>query len=161
MPLLPKPCGRRHFFPTAVATPLRRHHTPSFTTKVIMSLNNAVVWIDHTKAQVIHFDKDASDSESMKTHSTHPHPHLRHGDTHATEDDNTKFFNDIAAALTDAEQILIVGPAQEKTVFVTHLTANMPAIAGKIKAVETVDHPSNGELLNHARKYFVSAGGLR
>jgi stalled ribosome rescue protein Dom34 len=126
-----------------------------------MSLNNAVVWIDHTKAQVIHFNADAADSESMKTHSTHPHPHQRHGDTHANEDDNTRFFDDIAAALTDAQQILVVGPAQEKTVFVSHLTANQPALAEKIKAVETVDHPSNGELLAHARKYFVSAGGLR
>lgn len=126
-----------------------------------MSFNNAVVWIDHTKAQVIHFDADAADSESMKTHSTHPHPHKRHGDTHANEADNTQFFNDIAASLTDAQQILVVGPAQEKTVFVSHLTANLPAVAAKIKAVETVDHPSNGELLAHARKYFVSAGGLR
>lgn len=126
-----------------------------------MSFNNAVVWIDHTNAQVIHFDKDASESESLKTHSTHPHPHQRHGDTHANEDDNSRFYDDIAAALKDSAQVLIVGPAQEKTAFMAYLTAKVPAVAQKVKAVETVDHPSNGELLNHARKYFVSAGGVQ
>ena len=126
-----------------------------------MSLNNAVVWIDHTKAQVIYFDADASESESLKTHSTHPHPHKRHGDTHAAEDDNTAFFDNIAVALNDASTVLVVGPAQEKNVFVTYLKAKMPALAAKIAAVKTVDHPSDAQLLTHARKYFVSAGGLK
>jgi stalled ribosome rescue protein Dom34 len=126
-----------------------------------MSFNNSVVWIDHTNAQVIHFDRDASESESLKTHSTHPHPHQRHGDTHANEDDNSRFYDDIAAALKDSSQVLIVGPAEEKTAFMTYLTAKVPAVAEKIKAVETVDHPSNGALLAHARKYFVSAGGVQ
>lgn len=126
-----------------------------------MSFNNAVVWIDHTKAQVIHFDADASETESLKTHSTHPHPHQRHGDTHAAEDDNTAFFDDIAAALKDTSAILVVGPAQEKNVFVTYLKAKVAAVAEKIKAVETVDHPSDSQLLNFARKHFVDAGGIK
>ncbi|MDB5917227.1 MAG: translational machinery protein [Massilia sp.] len=126
-----------------------------------MSLNNAVVWIDHTKAQVIHFDKDASESESLKTHSTHPHPHQRHGDTHAAEDDNSRFFDDIAAALNDASAVLVVGPAQEKNVFVSYLKDKLPAVAAKISAVETVDHPSGTQLLTLARKHFVSTGGLK
>jgi stalled ribosome rescue protein Dom34 len=126
-----------------------------------MSLNNAVVWIDHTKAQIIHFDKDASESESLKTHSTHPHPHQRHGDTHASEDDNSRFFDDIAGALNDASAVLVVGPAQEKNVFVTYLKVKAPAVAAKITGVETVDHPSDTQLLTFARKHFVSAGGLK
>jgi stalled ribosome rescue protein Dom34 len=125
-----------------------------------MSFNNAVVWLDHTKAQVIHFDKMASEAESLKTHSTHPHPHQRHGDSHS-DDDNTRFFNDIADALKDSTQILIVGPAEEKTAFMTHLTTHVPAVADKIKAVETVDHPSNGELLAYARKHFVGTGSAQ
>ena len=126
-----------------------------------MSLNNAVVWLDHSKAVIIHFDKDAAESASLKTHSTHAHPHQSHGDTHASEDDNSKFFNDIAHVIADSEQILVVGPAAEKTVFMKHLTAKFAAIAAKVKAVETVDHPTDGQLLSHARKYFVSAGGLQ
>jgi stalled ribosome rescue protein Dom34 len=126
-----------------------------------MSFHNAVVWLDHTKAHVIHFDKDAAETESLKTHSTHPHPHVRHGDSHATEDDNARFFNDIAAVLADAQQILVVGPGGEKTAFVKHLGGHAPAVAEKIKATETVDHPSDGQLLTYARKHFIEAGGLQ
>lgn len=126
-----------------------------------MSFNNAVVWLDHTKAQVIHFDKNASESESLKTHSTHPHPHQKHGDSHADGDDNTRFYKDIAGALADSEQILVVGPAEEKTAFVTYVTGSLPDIASRIKAVETVDHPTDGQLLAYARQHFVSTGGMR
>ena len=126
-----------------------------------MSLNNAVVWLDHTKAVVIHFDKNASESESLKTHSTHPHPRDNHGDNHVNGDDNTLFYKDIANALADSEQILVVGPAEEKTSCVTYLTGKVPAVAGKIKAVETVDHPSDKQLLAYARQHFVSAGGMQ
>jgi stalled ribosome rescue protein Dom34 len=132
-----------------------------YVTKATMSLNNSVVWLDHTKAQIIHFDKNASESESLKTHSTHPHPHQKHGDNHVTGDDNTLFYKDIANALADSEQVLVVGPGEEKTAFVTYLTSTVPAVAGKIKAVETVDHPSDGQLLAFARKHFVSAGGMQ
>ena len=134
---------------------------PHFIMKATMSLNNTVVWLDHTKAQVIHFDKNASESESMKTHSTHPHPHQKHGDNHVNGDDNTLFYKDIAAALTDSEQILVVGPAEEKTAFVSYLTSKMPAIADKINSVETVDHRSEGQLLAYAREHFISSGGMQ
>jgi stalled ribosome rescue protein Dom34 len=126
-----------------------------------MSFNNAVVWLDHIKAHVIHFDKDASELESLKTHSTHPHPHVKHGDSHASDDDNTRFFSDIAEALKDAGQILIVGPGGEKTAFAKYLTTTAPQVADKVKATETVDHPSDGQLLTYARRHFVSAGGLQ
>lgn len=126
-----------------------------------MSFNNAVVWLDHTQAQVIHFDKDASESESLKTHSTHPHPHQKHSDSHANENDNSLFHAEIAEVLAGTEQILVVGPAEEKTAFMKYLSSKSPAIAEKVKAVETVDHPSSGQLLAYARQHFVSAGGMQ
>jgi stalled ribosome rescue protein Dom34 len=126
-----------------------------------MTFNNAVVWLDHTKAQVIHFDKDASESEALKTHSTHPHPKQNHADTHANEDDNTAFYNDIAAVLKDVQQILVVGPGQEKTAFVKYLATKAPSISENVKAVETVDHPSDGQLLSYARRHFAGAGGVK
>jgi stalled ribosome rescue protein Dom34 len=126
-----------------------------------MTFNNAVVWLDHTKAQVIHFDKDASESEALKTHSTHPHPKQNHADTHANEDDNTAFYSDIATVLKDAQQILVVGPGQEKTAFVKYLAIKAPLVSENVKAVETVDHPSDGQLLSYARRHFAGAGGVK
>jgi stalled ribosome rescue protein Dom34 len=126
-----------------------------------MSLNNAIVWLDHTKAQVIHFDKNTSESASFKTHSMHPHPHQTHGDNHVNGDDNVLFYKDIANVLTETQQILVVGPAEEKKTFVSYLTSKLPAIANNIKAVETLDHPSEGQLLAYGREHFVSAGGMK
>ncbi len=123
-----------------------------------MSFQHAVVWLDHIKAQVMHFDLNEVESEFLKTHSTHPHPHLRH--SNGREDDNSLFFRDIGEVLKDATEILVVGPGDEKTAFVTHLTAHFPLIAARIKAVETVDHPTDGQLLAHARKYFSNTGSL-
>ncbi len=126
-----------------------------------MTFHHAVVWLDHTKAQVIHFDLKAAESESLKTHSSHPHPQSKFGDQkHGNASDNTAFFADIAVALKDSLEILIVGPGDEKTAFMKYLTEQVPAVAEKIKGVETVDHPSEGQLLAYARKHFVSAGGL-
>lgn len=126
-----------------------------------MTMNNAVVWLDHTKAQVIRFDADAFESEALETRSHHPHPHQNHADTHATDEDNTAFHADIASALKDTQQILVVGPAQEKTAFIKYLTAKVPAVVNQIKAVETVDHPSEGQLLTYARRHFTRTGGLK
>ncbi|MDL2358004.1 MAG: translational machinery protein, partial [Pseudomonadota bacterium] len=67
----------------------------------------------------------------------------------------------IAVALKDATGILVVGPAQEKNVFATYLTTHAPAVSACVEAVETVDHPTSGELLTYARKYFVKAGAMK
>lgn len=126
-----------------------------------MTFHHAVVWLDHTKAQVIHFDLKAAESESLKAHSAHPHPQSKFGDQkHANESDNTAFFADIAGALKDAIEILIVGPGDEKTAFKKYLTEHVPAVADKIKGIETVDHPTEGQLLAYARNHFLKAGGL-
>jgi stalled ribosome rescue protein Dom34 len=87
-----------------------------------------------------------------------PHPHQNHGD--GNDSDNSRFFNDIAEALKDAIEILIVGPGKEKTAFVTHVKEHQPLVAAKIQGVETIDHPNEGQLLAYARKHFTSAGSL-
>lgn len=55
-----------------------------------------------------------------------------------------------------ANEVLIIEPAEEKNAFMKHLTRHVPAVAGKIKGVETVDHPTEGQLLAYARKHFLS-----
>jgi hypothetical protein len=53
-----------------------------------------------------------------------------------------------------AHEILIVGPSTAKIAFKKHLHRRQPALAKKVVAVETLNHPSEGELLAYARKYF-------
>ena len=49
---------------------------------------------------------------------------------------------------------LVTGPANVKTALVKHIGEHDPQLAKKIVGVESVDHPSDAQLVAHARKYF-------
>jgi stalled ribosome rescue protein Dom34 len=126
-----------------------------------MSHHHAVVWLDHVEAHVLHFTRE--DVQNKLVHGK-PHRHLHHkrgaqASGHAPED--PAFFRDIAAALDDAAEILVVGPANAKTEFVKHLEVHAPEMRKKVVAVETVDHPSDGQLLAYARKHFRAIDQMR
>jgi stalled ribosome rescue protein Dom34 len=116
---------------------------------------HAVVWIDHSEAHVIHFSPD--DAEQFVVRPNHPH-HKVHstagtlGDGKAPVDKD--FFHRVAQALTGAQEILVVGPAQAKLQLVKHIHAHEAALVPKLIGVETVDHPTDAQLVAYARKYF-------
>ena len=66
----------------------------------------------------------------------------------------------IAGSLADAKEILVAGPTSAKTAFVKHLNEHAHDLRAKVVAIETVDHPSNIQLLDYARKHFRSDGGM-
>ena len=119
-----------------------------------MSFNHAIVWLDQAEAHVIHFSRDASETEVIKTTSQHKKDGVV-GNNRALE--STDYMDEVAGALNPSDQILIVGPGQEKLTFIKHLTKSHAAIADKVVSVETVDHPNDGQLLEYARKYFVKS----
>lgn len=122
------------------------------------NLTHAVVWIDHNQARVFHFN--AEEAEHVTLHPQgHRKGHLHHkagslGSGHAKEDH--AFLQSAAEAVTDATAVLIVGPGSEKTALVKHIEGHVPALKSKIKGVESMDHPTDGELLAHARKFFAA-----
>ncbi|HYJ40728.1 MAG TPA: hypothetical protein VEW08_08055 [Steroidobacteraceae bacterium] len=123
---------------------------------------HALVWIDHQTAKVFHFDADSNETDIV--HSTHPHQHLHHkansGDSgHAPVDKD--FLERVATAISHSGAILIVGPASAKSELHTHLKNAHPAIAAKISAVESIDHPTDGQLLAHARHFFKADDRMR
>lgn len=68
-----------------------------------MTFDHAVVWLDDTQAQVIHFDLKAAESASLSSSQS------TFGDQkHANESGNTAFHADITIALKDAMVIQIV-----------------------------------------------------
>lgn len=127
-----------------------------------MSFIHAVVWLDHSEAHVLHFDANAAQNEIIRAHSKHKHLHSRAGTVgagHAAEDQ--KYYHAIAHALANAEEILVVGPSTAKLALIKHLHHHDPAIGNKVVGVETVDHPSDGQLLAYARHYFVRVDQMR
>ena len=116
---------------------------------------HAVVWIDHREARVFHFN--ATEVDGLVLHPENPTKHLHHkanciGSGHALEDHD--FLRRVADAIADAGIILITGPANAKTELVKHIQRHSPGLASRIAAVETVDHPSDRQLVDHARRYF-------
>jgi len=120
--------------------------------------HHSIVWIDHHEARVFHFDKETA--ERVVVHSSHPNRSVHHkansvGSGHAPEDQ--AYFHDVVKAVGTAGTILITGPANAKHELVKHIHRHDPTVASRIAAVETLDHPTDGALLDHARRYFKAA----
>ena len=116
---------------------------------------HAIVWIDHREARVFHFN--VAEVDRIVLHPQNPTRHIHHkansiGSGHAAEDHD--FLQRVAEAIADAGAVLITGPANAKTELVKHIERHAPALNARIAGVETVDHPTDGELVANARKYF-------
>jgi stalled ribosome rescue protein Dom34 len=123
---------------------------------------HALVWIDHQSAKVFYFNADSN--ETTIVHSTHAHQHLHHKANSVSSGRapvDKDFLERVAAAIAHSGAILVVGPSSAKTELKTHLEHAHPAIAAKISAFETLDHPTEGQLLAHARHFFKADDRMR
>ena len=120
-----------------------------------MSHVHAIVWLDHREATIIGYSLD--DTEVIEVHSEREDRriHRRAGviDSGKAADDH-RFFDEIAARLADVREILVVGPGNAKTAFTKYLGQRHAATAKRVLAVETVDHPTQTQLLDQARRFF-------
>jgi len=111
--------------------------------------------MDHHEARI--FDVSLGVETAMKVSAPRHHVH-RHPKGSAAEhnhpDDATRFFADVAGELRTASQILLVGPSIAKLQFLHHLRERHREIHAKVVGVESVDHPSDLQLLAHARRFF-------
>ena len=116
---------------------------------------HAVIWIDHHEARVFHFSP--TDVERLVLHPDHPTRQIHHkansiGSGHEAEDHD--YLDAAAESIADAGAVLITGPANAKTELIKHIHHHHPKLMSAIVGVETVDHPSDGQLVAYARKYF-------
>ena len=121
---------------------------------------HAVVWIDHQRARVIHFNVEEADKTSIRDHVVRD-LHVREKGAGQRVEENKPFFEDVAKAIANTGAILIVGPAQEKDLFAKFLAEKHPAIRTHVEGVEKADHPTDGELLDFARRYAKAADRMR
>ena len=114
-----------------------------------MSLYHAVVWIDHQSAQVMQFHADEVQSQKIKAHT---HYTRQHGSAVRTEHE---FYGEVCAALDGVAEVLVTGSHAAQSDFRHYVDKHRPAVAKQIVGWETVDHPSEGQLLALARRHFV------
>jgi len=123
---------------------------------------HAVIWIDHREARVFHFG--ATDVERLVLRPDHPTKHIHHkansiGSGHVAADHD--YLHAVAESIADGVAVLITGPAGTKTELVEHIRVHDPQLTKRIVGVETVDHPSDAQLVAHARKYLVAADRMQ
>lgn len=127
-----------------------------------MSYNHVIIWLDHREAHVIHFDSESTKMETVKTKSNQLHLHHKRGSVgNGNLGSNADYLREVMDAIQNDNEILVVGPGSAKTELKDYISTHDPRIAKKIVGVETVDHPTDGQLLAFAKKYFLKADMMR
>jgi stalled ribosome rescue protein Dom34 len=126
-----------------------------------MPHRHAAVWIDHHEAKIFHVDRENVDAQTVQAPQRHVqrHPTVTAEKSHPAQAEH--FYHEVAEALEGSDEVLVVGPATAKLEFIKHVHKHDHALAPKIVGVETVDHPTDGELLKYVRRYFRAADRMR
>ena len=122
---------------------------------------HVAVWMDGEEARVFHVRKKGFDEATVHSpkHSVHRHPKHDLTRTHNHPGDERSFFRELARVLKDADRILVLGPSIAKLRFFRYLHGSDPALAARIIGLETADHPTDGQIAVHVRRYFWSSYG--
>ena len=126
-----------------------------------MSHTHAIVWIDHTLAHIISINPDDVENSVIKAANAPQHLHSKRGaigSGHAPEDQH--YYHEVVDALRGTREILIVGPSNAKINLIKHIHNHDHDLIVNIVGVETVDHPSDAQLLAYARQYFKAADAM-
>jgi stalled ribosome rescue protein Dom34 len=129
--------------------PHKATHVPSHAP------THAVVWLDFHQAKI--FLIQAEDVEARRIEADTPQRQIHHkaqvrGSGHV-RDDRT-YFEAILAAVEEADSWLIAGPGGTKKDLEKYLDGHGEELKRKLVAVESMDQPTEGELLKQARKLF-------
>jgi stalled ribosome rescue protein Dom34 len=119
---------------------------------------HAAIWIDHREARVFHIG--LADVDTLVLHPDNPTRHIHHkansiGSGHAAT--SPDYLRAVVESVADAGSVLITGPGNAKTELAEFIRLHDPKLAKVIAGVETVDHPSDAQLVAYARKYFKAA----
>jgi len=116
---------------------------------------HAVVWIDHLQARVFHIG--LSGTEEVILHPHMPTRHIHHkansiGSGHVHE--SQEFLKHVLDTVSDAGEILILGPAGTEIELAKYIRQNNPQVGNRIVAVEPADHPTDPQIVAYAKRYF-------
>ena len=114
-----------------------------------MTTLHAVVHIDHQSAHVLQFDAEHVQTQTVKARTRQTR---QHGSTVRTEHE---FFAHVCDALAGIQELLVVGPHTGQADFRHYVEKHRAETAQRIVGYETVDHPTENQLVAMARRYFL------
>jgi stalled ribosome rescue protein Dom34 len=118
--------------------------------------------MDHREAHVFRFSPD--DVEKKRLFANNPFAKVHHkageiGAGHVHLDH--RYFDEIADGLQGVEEWLLTGPGNARTELANYLEQHRSDLKGKLLANEAADHPTDGELLDRARRTFKRLDRMR
>jgi len=119
-----------------------------------MPLSHAVAWIDHHTAHVLQIDAEKVLDQKV---NEHVHYTRQHGSNVRTEHE---FFAEVCDALEGIPSVLVAGSHTAQADFRHYVEKHRPAVATQIAGWQTVDHPTEGQIVKMAREFFVKRGEL-
>ena len=122
-------------------------------------MRQVAVWLDGEEARVFHVRTKGFDEATVHSpkHHVHRHPKDELTRTRNHPDDERRFFRELADTVKDAERILLLGPSTAKLLFFRYLHGSAPALEARVVGLETADHPTDGQIAAHVRRYFWSS----
>jgi hypothetical protein len=118
--------------------------------------------MDSKHARIFRFN--ASDIERERIEAHNPFKQVHHkagviGSGHMAVDGH--FFDEVIEGLQGATEWLLTGPAGAKLEFVKHVESHRPQLRQSLVGIEAMDHPTDGELMDHARRAFKAIDRMR
>lgn len=116
-----------------------------------------IVWIDHQLAQVYAVTHDDLIELAIIRAPDEDRGHVHHkagtmGSGHVAP--AQQFLREIATQLEDAQEVLIVGPADAKHALRKYIALNTPLLGKRVIGVEPLDKCGHRELKDFATLFF-------
>ena len=113
-----------------------------------MSFSHIAVWLDHDEAKLFKIEPEGFEMSKLAA----PHRHFKH--KHGHHGGQREFFREIASALDGEVDVVVVGPSATKLAFIRYLQKHDHALERKVLGIESLDHPTDGQLAVYVRDYF-------
>jgi stalled ribosome rescue protein Dom34 len=133
-----------------------------------MPHSRAIVWMDSREAHVFRFGLDDVEQERIKAHMPFRKVHHKAGVIGAGRASaDVDFFDHIIDALRGTREWILAGPGQAKEALSNFLEkykgldGHVAHLLEQLARVESIDHPTDGELLKHARHAFKAIDRLQ
>jgi stalled ribosome rescue protein Dom34 len=127
-----------------------------------MPHSHAVVWIDAAEARIFRLAAEDVARERIDAHRPFRKVHHKAGaigNGHVNLD--RQFFAEVAEALRDTREWLLVGPGAAKNELQAYLKSHSPQLAAGLVGTAPMDHPTDGELLHHTYRLFQAIDRMR